>query len=93
VRAAAAVFGGEDDGARSGNRVPDSTRDKSVVPAPTRLLKIETPDGAPEESRRISKIENGRRSRGSCPPDVLIITNWPGSADAAISGAAREITL
>jgi hypothetical protein len=63
-----------------------------------RLLKMETPSGAPPSpSRRISKIENGRRSSGAPlnwgPPEVLIITNWPGRAAAAMSGAASERTL
>ena len=47
----------------------------SPVPTPIRLLRIEMPIGAPSASRRISKIENGRRSSGSSPRDGLTITN------------------
>ena len=36
---------GRPSGPSSGSRAPASTRDSSVVPAPTRLLKIDTPDG------------------------------------------------
>lgn len=42
---------------------------------PIRLLRIDTPVGVPIVSRRISKMENGRRSNGSVPRDGLTITN------------------
>ena len=60
---------------------------------PIRLFSNVMPVGAPLESRRISKIENGRRSSGSTPADGLIITNWPGSASEATSGASSATTL
>src|SRR5688572_3340884 len=49
--------------------------------------------GVPAESRRISKIENGRRKSGSRPGAVLTITNCPGAACAATSAAERDSTL
>src|SRR5262249_10931765 len=57
---------GRPSGPSTGSRVPGSTRDSSVVPAPMRLLKIETAVARPLALRRISKIEKGRRSNGSC---------------------------
>ena len=48
------------------------------------------PEGAPLASRSTSKTENGRRSSGSKPGAGLTITNWPGSAAAAIAGAAER---
>ena len=43
--------------------------------------------------RMISKTENGLRNSGSLPWLDLTITNWPGLVAAAISGAARVMTL
>ena len=40
-----------------------------------RLLRIEMPVGCAVASRRISKIENGRRSSGSVLREGLTITN------------------
>ena len=60
---------------------------------PILLLRSERPVGAPLVSRRISKMENGRRSSGSKPGCGLTMTNCPGSAAAATSGASRAITL
>ena len=37
-----------------------------------------SPMGSGSPSRRISNTENGRRSSGSVPGDVRIMTNWPG---------------
>ena len=47
----------------------------------------------PVAIRSTSKIENGRRSSGSKPGTGLTITNCPGSAAAAIAGAASAMTL
>ena len=51
------------------------------------------PRGVPSAARRISKMENGRRSNGSSPGLVLTMTNWPGLAAAAIDAAPSATTL
>ena len=58
-----------------------------------RLLRIEKPVAAPDGSRNSSNTENGRRSSGSNPGLAFTITNWPGMAMLAISGAASASTL
>jgi hypothetical protein len=63
------------------------------VPTPIRLLSSDRPVGTPLVSRRISKIENGRRRSGSALRDGFTITNCPGRASPAISGAASASTL
>ncbi len=72
---------------------PGSISKSARVVTPIRLLRMLTPDGAPDESRRISNTENGRRRSGSQPCPGLTITNCPGSVAAAISGAASDTTL
>mgnify|MGYP003349015788 CR=1 FL=1 len=47
----------------------------------------------PAASRMISKIENGRRSSGSSPAAVFTMTNCPGAASRARSGAPKTTTL
>jgi len=66
---------GRPSGPRHPRRLPGVASYNNAVPTPIRLLSNEIPVGLPLVSRRISKIEKGRRSRGSTPADGLIMTN------------------
>ena len=74
-------------------RCPARASYSRFVDGPTRLLRIVSALGVPPPSRRISKMENGRRSSGSNPAFALSITNCPGAAAAAIAGAASATRL
>ena len=77
-------------GPRHPSRSPTRTSNNWPVPVPMRLLRMLMPCGVPSAARTISKIEKGRRSRGSSPGFVLIMTNWPGRAAAAIVAARQR---
>ena len=70
-------------------RSPAAASYRRAVPGPIRLHNTEMPEGDPAASRRTSKTENGRRSSGSVPAAVRIITNCPGWLAAAMAGASR----
>ncbi len=72
---------------------PASRRTTATCRRPTRLFRRLSPAGSPAASRSRSKIENGRRSSGSSPGRGLTMTNCPGCAARAISGAFTAMTL
>ena len=60
---------------------------------PIRLFNSDSPVTLPVSSCNTSKTENGRRSSGLLQEPTLTITNCPGFARIAMSGAARARTL